>query len=657
MYDWISLQQLGRTHRANETSQPEYKLLISPQGGERRFASAVAKRLESLGALTQGDRSATVGAQQLNIGNYNFDTMYGKKALREMLTSLTGPSAYNIPFPVLPADLAQEAAVYLQQIPRGDPDGDDGEEDDDGYDLDRYAGYDEDNPPTFQDAAMGWLHSVGIVSKKFNQTAVKTFLNRILGLPTKNQQLLFDLFIANIDSTIAQAKKDDKFDVGIRQLPAAIKIESQPRAILTDRFSGDTIHHRIKIDQGWPWEKVKAKYDELIEEARRNYDGHEDDFDDEDDDERERRLEEQDDGGDLDGFIVGDDVIEYEDDAPLGEEGHSKTAKRKAKKEKESSSSTTTAGAAMEIDGDDHHQVVSSSSASSARSQGKLKTEGPGKASIVDLTEEDGETAAVATSSLVGSPTRRQSDRQLLARFGVGRAPPVTPESKIGFYIKNSYADHTARFMFLLDKRKDIRGTFRIYRPTSGARMINVSEMSNYRRIDSLHDAQRQWNEQYRSDFCRNNPAMSRYQTKDIISGNVMNAWEIIDDVYESVSEKAHTGLGLDPDEAPATAAAKKAGGPRIKTVRVNLPADAAGNKTQSIIGVELDHRYTNRVLQELAAAEQGKGNGRPCSSKRRKSAEAMREAATVAASGGGGVVGTNKTPASAGKKKQKTHK
>lgn len=62
---------IGRTHRSNQVNAPEYVFLISELAGEQRFASIVAKRLESLGALTHGDRRAT---ETRDLSKYNVDT-------------------------------------------------------------------------------------------------------------------------------------------------------------------------------------------------------------------------------------------------------------------------------------------------------------------------------------------------------------------------------------------------------------------------------------------------------------------------------------------------------------------------------------------------------------------------------------------------------
>ena len=62
---------VGRTHRSNQVNAPNYVFLISKLSGEQRFASIVAKRLESLGALTHGDRRAT---ESRDLSRYNVDT-------------------------------------------------------------------------------------------------------------------------------------------------------------------------------------------------------------------------------------------------------------------------------------------------------------------------------------------------------------------------------------------------------------------------------------------------------------------------------------------------------------------------------------------------------------------------------------------------------
>jgi hypothetical protein len=99
-----AIQQFGRTHRSNQVSAPEYVFLISTLAGEHRFASIVAKRLESLGALTQGDRRAT---ESRDLSRYNVDTKYGRQALENTLRSIVGTEKPMISSPQYDNDFIQ----------------------------------------------------------------------------------------------------------------------------------------------------------------------------------------------------------------------------------------------------------------------------------------------------------------------------------------------------------------------------------------------------------------------------------------------------------------------------------------------------------------------------------------------------------------------
>ncbi|BBD62813.1 hypothetical protein NIES2109_56630 (plasmid) [Nostoc sp. HK-01] len=51
-----AIQGLGRSHRTNQASAPIFKPVTTNVRGERRFISTIARRLDSLGALTRGQR-------------------------------------------------------------------------------------------------------------------------------------------------------------------------------------------------------------------------------------------------------------------------------------------------------------------------------------------------------------------------------------------------------------------------------------------------------------------------------------------------------------------------------------------------------------------------------------------------------------------------
>ena len=71
-------QTLGRVHRVNQTSLPEYVSVATDIPGESRFFSSVARRKGQLSAFTQGDRAQN---GELISEAHNFEDEYSKKAI------------------------------------------------------------------------------------------------------------------------------------------------------------------------------------------------------------------------------------------------------------------------------------------------------------------------------------------------------------------------------------------------------------------------------------------------------------------------------------------------------------------------------------------------------------------------------------------------
>jgi hypothetical protein len=222
-----AIQQFGRTHRSNQVNAPEYIFLISDLAGERRFASTVAKRLESLGALTHGDRRAT---ESRDLSQFNIDNKYGRSALEAVMKTIMGYEQPMVPPPSdYKGDFFADIAGALVGV---------------GLIVNS-----EVNP--------------GVLSLDKDYNSISKFLNRILGMPVELQNRLFKYFTDTLAAIIAKEKKIGRFDLGILDLGAGgenVKKIKHIRFLIKHSTGVAPIDlQTVHVERGMIWQEAMEK--------------------------------------------------------------------------------------------------------------------------------------------------------------------------------------------------------------------------------------------------------------------------------------------------------------------------------------------------------------------------------------------------------------
>ena len=169
-----AIQGLGRTHRTHQASAPLFRPVATDVKGERRFIATIARRLDSLGAITRGQRDSQTamggGDATLFRESDNLESAYAKAALRRFYI-----------------------ALWRGHIP--------------GWAIAR-----------FEDATGLKLVHEGNLKEEL--PPMSRFLNRLLALPIDEQNELFAELEARIAENIEQAVEAGTFEVGVETVRA-----------------------------------------------------------------------------------------------------------------------------------------------------------------------------------------------------------------------------------------------------------------------------------------------------------------------------------------------------------------------------------------------------------------------------------------------------
>jgi len=177
-----AIQGLGRSNRTNQAQPPLFRPVATNVKGEKRFLSTIAKRLDSLGAITRGQRQT---------GGQGLESPYARAALVELYTRIFhGRVAFS--------SLGEfENATGLRLTSS------------DGSMLDEL-------PP------------------------ITTFLNRVLALPIALQNRFFEAFEELLAVRVEAAIATGTYDIGLETLIAESLAVTDRRTLHTHERTGAT---------------------------------------------------------------------------------------------------------------------------------------------------------------------------------------------------------------------------------------------------------------------------------------------------------------------------------------------------------------------------------------------------------------------------------
>ncbi|MBN8933751.1 MAG: strawberry notch C-terminal domain-containing protein, partial [Rhizobium pusense] len=181
-----AIQGLGRTNRTNQAQPPLFRPIATDVKAEKRFLSTIARRLDTLGAITRGQRQT--GGQGLFRPEYNLESAYARDALRQL---------------------------YLL-IVRGKVEG---------CSLERFESA----------TGLKLMDSNGV---KDELPPITTFLNRLLALTIELQGILFSAFEQLLQARIDGAIASGTYDMGLETLKAESFIVTDRQVIHTHPGTG-----------------------------------------------------------------------------------------------------------------------------------------------------------------------------------------------------------------------------------------------------------------------------------------------------------------------------------------------------------------------------------------------------------------------------------